>query len=132
MQFTNFAALLTLLPLAVLAAPAPLEVSPSCTGGSYATCVADTMCIQSWPESCECANAAKARCAVDCGGGRPALQDCTAGTSTTKKRADCYTTCFEDKVCIQSWPAGCTCANANRVSCANSCGVVVPTLQNCS
>lgn len=132
MQFTNFAAVLALLPLAVFAAPAAQEITDACIGGSFATCVADTVCIQSWPEGCECANEAKARCAVECGGGRPALDDCTVAPGTTKKRADCYTECFESKACIQSWPESCTCANANRVECANTCGVVVPTLQDCT
>jgi hypothetical protein len=34
----------------------------------------EVMCIQSWPEGCYCANAAKEQCHKKCGGKKPKFQ----------------------------------------------------------
>ncbi|KAF1830964.1 hypothetical protein BDW02DRAFT_76685 [Decorospora gaudefroyi] len=61
-------------PLGTKLRPSP-SAGPAC--GSKKECVCDqVMCIQSWPESCYCANAAKEQCYKKCGGEKPELQDC--------------------------------------------------------
>ncbi|PWW80268.1 hypothetical protein C7212DRAFT_306361 [Tuber magnatum] len=47
-----------------------------CTGGTFDACVGDTICAQSFPESCFCQNNAKMRCASACGAAKPELQNC--------------------------------------------------------
>ena len=67
--------LLLLSATAILAMPQQPQV---CTGGSYELCVAGVVCVQSFPESCRCGNAAIDKCAQACGMPDPApeRQDC--------------------------------------------------------
>ncbi|KAI5813004.1 hypothetical protein BZA77DRAFT_296455 [Pyronema omphalodes] len=70
MQLTAFTLLFTFLT-AVTAHPAPageftLDKPGPCVGGSYDTCKASYVCVQSWPESCHCHNKVVTRCADNC------------------------------------------------------------------
>ncbi|KAF2135254.1 uncharacterized protein K452DRAFT_293358 [Aplosporella prunicola CBS 121167] len=69
----SFVLLLTLLPLA-FAAPAAQDAQAACV-------CEDVFCIQSWPESCICANNAKIDCYNKCGGAYPTLGDCNANVA---------------------------------------------------
>jgi hypothetical protein len=52
----------------------PVPTNPD-TKDQTADCTCeDSFCIQSWPESCTCANANKTRCWEKCGGPKPQLQ----------------------------------------------------------
>lgn len=54
---------------------AALDTVPVSDSTGNCTCE-DTMCIQVWPDSCWCANAAAERCYKKCGGNKPQLMDC--------------------------------------------------------
>ncbi|KAH7406235.1 hypothetical protein DE146DRAFT_436800 [Phaeosphaeria sp. MPI-PUGE-AT-0046c] len=63
--------------------PQPTEAEPTCECEGI-------MCIQAFPESCYCANAAAQSCYAKCGGPKPNLQSCPAqstSTLTTKTKA---------------------------------------------
>jgi hypothetical protein len=117
--------LLVLLLGAVTAFPQSSTTPEACT----AACAADIVCIDSWPDSCICHNAALNQCATDCGlEGDPAgLEDCSV-----TRRQDCVQTCLSGLVCIQSWPESCYCGNANKETCAAQCGVAASGLQDCA
>ncbi|GME27089.1 uncharacterized protein LTHEOB_10224 [Neofusicoccum parvum] len=53
----------------------PTPALPSSTPSSSATCSCEPrICIQSWPQSCLCANKGKMACYEKCGGDYPELQ----------------------------------------------------------
>ncbi|KAB2574406.1 hypothetical protein BFW01_g9218 [Lasiodiplodia theobromae] len=55
----------------------PTPTLPSSTPSSSATCSCEPrICIQSWPQSCLCANQDKLDCYEKCGGDYPELQSC--------------------------------------------------------
>ncbi|KAF2254874.1 hypothetical protein BU26DRAFT_527802 [Trematosphaeria pertusa] len=49
--------------------PTPKPTDPSCV-------CEEVMCLQMWPDSCYCQNAAKQKCYEKCGGAPPTLQVC--------------------------------------------------------
>ncbi|KAH7052187.1 hypothetical protein B0J12DRAFT_739745 [Macrophomina phaseolina] len=56
---------------------APTPTLPSSTPSSSATCTCEPrICIQSWPDSCLCANKGKQECYEKCGGEKPVFQEC--------------------------------------------------------
>lgn len=77
-----------LLPLLLLSATSILatpqrkkEPGTQCTDGSYKSCIAAVLCIQSFPESCTCHNDIVTRCAQACGevASPEDFQDCGEG-----------------------------------------------------
>ncbi|KAF4302256.1 hypothetical protein GTA08_BOTSDO06229 [Botryosphaeria dothidea] len=55
----------------------PTPTLPSSSASSSATCTCEPrICIQSWPDSCTCANKGKMECYEKCGGEEPVLQSC--------------------------------------------------------
>lgn len=93
------------------------------------------MCIQSWPESCLCANDAKKKCYDKCGGVKPVYQDCsplddiTAVPRSAEPTDECKCTEIQ---CLQIYPEGCYCANYAKELCYKECGGEKPVLEVCT
>lgn len=68
------------LPLDKKGEPATCKPPAECKGGTYETCTADVVCIQSYPEGCHCQNEAKKKCASACGEMDPKFNDCSIST----------------------------------------------------
>ncbi|KAI5838854.1 hypothetical protein DFP73DRAFT_563451 [Morchella snyderi] len=56
--------------------PAPSTPAKVCPTGTYEGCVNDTVCVQSWPQSCHCKNKTMQTCAEACGVPIPELAVC--------------------------------------------------------
>ncbi|KAF8246191.1 hypothetical protein K440DRAFT_632429 [Wilcoxina mikolae CBS 423.85] len=122
------------LPL-ISAAALPQTTPATCTGGTFDSCVASVMCVQSWPESCICHNNQVDTCATACYVTPPAGSKQNCSTITTRAPAEEDTTCVNDCLanlaCIQVWPGSCYCENRNRRMCAEQCGTAVTGLRDC-
>ncbi|USP82315.1 uncharacterized protein yc1106_09589 [Curvularia clavata] len=118
-------------------------------------CVCEpTYCIQSWPDSCYCANAAKKACYDKCGGNVPVYDTCpprdvttrapeTESESEPKSQPEPEPepksttpspppTCECEQIfCLQSWPESCHCQNNAKKACFDKCGGDEPTYQTC-
>lgn len=90
---------------------------------SLSPCVCDDiMCVQSWPESCHCANNAVQQCYDRCGGEKPILQSCQQIDEVEPASKPAETCSCEMVQCIQLWPDSCYCANAAAERCHKKCG----------
>ncbi|KAF8538822.1 hypothetical protein BDD12DRAFT_840511 [Trichophaea hybrida] len=121
------------LPL-ISAAALPRTTPATCTGGTFNSCVASVICVESWPESCICHNSQVDKCATACYVILPAKQKCfiTTTRSLAKKDTTCVNDCLANLVCVQDWPGSCYCENSNRKMCAEQCGTAVTGLMDCS
>ncbi|EMD89637.1 hypothetical protein COCC4DRAFT_56390 [Bipolaris maydis ATCC 48331] len=104
------------------------------------------VCLDSWPDSCYCANDAKKACYEKCGGTPPTYDTCPPRSiavrapqeaaptpvSTPTPTPTSPSTCVcEPVVCLDSWPDSCYCNNTAKKNCYEKCGGELPKYQTC-